>query len=430
MRNLLVAAGAAAMLVACGGANSGSSDSIVDNTKEYDMYALDTPNTIYVDEQAPMDTLSYAAGLYFGLGLNLQCKTADLDMDIFRKNFEEILFTPNLDERLAYESKKYIRKFSNERYSNYSTIKRLNGISKTSKQDLPVLYDEKYTREDVSRHFAVLMAGQMRQSYMPLNYYWMMQSFDKSLLLEDIMDADNCMDIKVGDAAMIIRMYHLKSLPKAMLENSRKWLANVATKEGVVMDICDGDTLYYKIQKRGNDRRPTNNRDSVIFRYTLRNLNGALIESSQDLIRDAEIAVAEINADTTLTNIERAEALVNAERFLNPGSTLEGVKLKGVIHAMKYIGEGGIITVWMPSTLAYGNMLMDPILPNMGVAMTVSLSKVIPVDEQVLVKQPKRNDPESGVSENKKSQPTASTKGMVPMKPMKPMKFSEHKNKQ
>lgn len=84
----------------------------------------------------------------------------------------------------------------------------------------------------------------------------------------------------------------------------------------------------------------------------------------------------------------------------------------------------------MPSTLAYGNMLMDPILPNMGVAMTVSLSKVIPVDEQVLVKQPKRNDPESGVSVNKKSQPTASTKGMVPMKPMKPMKFSEQKNKQ
>ena len=427
MRNLLIAAGAAAMFMACGGTNNGSADGIVDNTKDYDMYTLGTPNTIYVDEQAPMDTLSYAAGLYFGLGLNLQSKSAELDMEIFRKHFDEILFAPNLDERLVYESKKYVRKFSNERYSNYSTIKRLNDISKTSKQDLPILYDEKYTREDVSRHFAVLMAGQMRQSYMPLNYYWMMQSFEKSLLFEDIMDADKCMDLKVGDAAMLMRKYNMQGLPNAMLENSRKWLADVATKEGVVMDICGGDTLYYKIHKAGNDRHPANNRDSVIFCYTLRNLNGALIESSQDIVRDAEVAIAEINADTALTDSERLEALANVERFLNPGSTLEGVKLKGVIQAMKYIGEGGVITVWMPSTLAYGKMLMDPILPNMAVAMTVSLSKVIPVTEQVLIKQPKRNEPMLRAGDATTPQAALPPKGTTPVKPLKPVKFSEYK---
>ena len=137
--------------------------------------------------------------------------------------------------------------------------------------------------------------------------------------IEDVLKGREQMSFEDG------RMYLLSYMNYDVYERVRKYeeqyLKDLAASDNAIVRANSG--LTYKVGELGNMSNTANHpRDTVAFTYTVRTMAGVEVDPASE------------RPDTLRTTLMKL-----------PDGLSEGVKL---------VGQGGTVTLWIPSKLAYG----------------------------------------------------------------------------
>lgn len=354
-----------------------------------DYYCQMLNGEAYDDAQAEFDTMSYALGMNLGISINVQQADMDLNADIIGDLLRNETLKTAIDNKAVYLNSKRIAEFSSERVRPFMMQKRMNAYVETNQPDtitMPALYDEKYSRDDVSKWFVADMANYIRSSQIPVNTTWLMKGFEDSRALTAIEDIDSMMAITTDEMRAALDPYFRVELPKKSREASEAWLAEIATKPDVQPLAVGADTLYYRIDEVGGEVKPMSGRDTISMRFEMFTRRGTLVESTVQRGADRRDEVAKriekLQQDTVIDPAKRDEQIDALNKSVDfayePKIMLSRFTVRGAIEALKQVGEGGRITIWMPSSLAYGPRGNRAVLPNEAIVMSVRLVDVVP----------------------------------------------------
>ena len=138
--------------------------------------------------------------------------------------------------------------------------------------------------------------------------------------IEDVLKGTELMSF--DDGRMFLLSYMNYDVYERVRKYEEQYLADLAASDNTVVRANSG--LTYKVGELGDMGQTINSdRDTVAFTYRVTNMAGK------------EVDRAEERADTLRTQVGRLQ-----------DGLREGVKL---------IGQGGKITLWVPSSMAYGS---------------------------------------------------------------------------
>ena len=311
----------------------------------------------YYDETVEMDTLSYSMAMNVALGIRFQPMGNDINADLLVGAMLEEVQKEVVDVDFLQANREILNQFSEERLRPHIMAKRMAMFGQQT-TDLPELFDEKFTKEDISRYYGYDIADYFRRMGMPINMYWVAKSFNEALAIEGDAIDDSQLAISQMDMRRCINDYFTTELSDYMLAKSRTWLNNVAAQRDVHMMVVEGDTLYYRVDVAGNGVRPRTERDTIGFSYDVYTQRGMLVESHDKRVAALREALDKELADTTAAKAQTKEMRVSRlEKQLADIENLEVVLdraiIKGSQYGVKNIGEGGQITLWLPASLAY-----------------------------------------------------------------------------
>ena len=368
MKKLLFVFVAAALAVSCGGR---------------DYYFAEAQSYAYNDPEAEFDTLSYAVGMNLGLNVSLNYGEAGMTIEPLKEAFTAEINKSTVDYDFLDANREVLNAFSDERMRPYMMAKRMAMFTKdTVKKELPALFDEEYSAERIATALGHDMAQYIRNTMSKVNLHYLFQAMDDAMKVENQAVIDDCMQISTMQLRDVMQSYYGKELPAEINNFSKEWLRGISKKGDVEMFAVGADTLYYRVENPGSELRPTNDYDTISFRYEGYTCRGVLFESTAKRAADVRKQIAKMQADTTISEDKRAERLAKLEeqalKAEQPTIPLSQFRVPGAIEAMKKIGAGGEITVWMPAELAYGARGNRAVLPNEAIVMHIELKDVKP----------------------------------------------------
>lgn len=368
MKKLLFVFVAAALAVSCGGR---------------DYYFAKEQSYAYNDPEAEFDTLSYAVGMNLGLNVSLNYGEAGMTIEPLKEAFTAEINKSTVDHDFLDANREVLNAFSDERMRPYMMAKRMAMFTKdTTKKELPALFDEEYSAERIATALGHDMAQYIRNTMSKVNLHYLFQAMDDAMKVEDQAVIDDYMQISTMQLRDVMQSYYGKELPTEINNFSKEWLRGISKKGDVEMFAVGADTLYYRVENPGSELRPTNDYDTISFRYEGYTCRGVLFESTAKRAADVRKQIAKMQADTTMSEDKRAERLAKLEEQVlkaeQPTIPLSQFRVPGAIEAMKKIGAGGEITVWMPAELAYGARGNRAVLPNEAIVMHIELKDVKP----------------------------------------------------
>ncbi|MBR2436722.1 MAG: FKBP-type peptidyl-prolyl cis-trans isomerase [Alistipes sp.] len=368
MKKLLFVFVAAALAVSCGGR---------------DYYFAEAQSYAYNDPEAEFDTLSYAVGMNLGLNVSLNYGEAGMTIEPLKEAFNAEINKRDVDQDFLEANREVLNTFSTERMRPYAMAKRMAMFTKdTTKKELPALFDEEYSAERIATALGHDMAQYIRNTMSKVNLHYLFQAMDDAMKVESQAVIDDYMQISTMQLRDVMQSYYGKELPAEINNFSKEWLRGISKKGDVEMFAVGADTLYYRVENPGSELRPTNDYDTISFRYEGYTCRGVLFESTAKRAADVRKQIAKMQADTTMSEDKRAERLAKLEeqalKAEQPTIPLSQFRVPGAIEAMKKIGAGGEITVWMPAELAYGARGNRAVLPNEAIVMHIELKDVKP----------------------------------------------------
>lgn len=368
MKKLLFVFVAAALAVSCGGR---------------DYYFAKAQSYAYNDPEAEFDTLSYAVGMNLGLNVSLNYGEAGMTIEPLKEAFNVEINKSTVDHDFLDANREVLNTFSTERMRPYTMAKRMAMFTKdTTKKELPALFDEEYSAERIATALGHDMAQYIRNTMSKVNLHYLFQAMDDAMKVESQAVIDDYMQISTMQLRDVMQSYYGKELPAEINNFSKEWLRGISKKGDVEMFAVGADTLYYRVENPGSELRPTNDYDTISFRYEGYTCRGVLFESTAKRAADVRKQIAKMQADTTISEDKRAERLAKLEeqalKAEQPTIPLSQFRVPGAIEAMKKIGAGGEITVWMPAELAYGARGNRAVLPNEAIVMHIELKDVKP----------------------------------------------------
>ena len=391
---------AAATMVACATDKSNTKGVDTAGNMELDypdveMYFHPIGNSAYYDANAEFDTLSYAVGVNYAMAMQGLYLEGGLDRDIFIESFKEAVNVERVDSESMCRDIIMNREFQEECYMPYNRSKQRQAMTKRQYPDsimeAPVLFNDEFELSTTSALLGRFMGNQLRIMHLPVNLYWVDDAFEDVKMVDNVKTADPYLNIPVLDMVGIYRGYVPNTVSQTMQDHSDEWLANVATQEGVIalQDAGMESPIYYRIDREGSDRRPVDRRDSITIDYTLYSCHGILIESRAQRVRDINRKIEYAKKSPEIGDAQRDEYVAmlqsQLEMSTNVATTLDGFFQQVVSKCLPNIGEGGMITVWMPASYA-PNLAMSSkglAYPNEAIVLNVNLLKVTPVAEQV-----------------------------------------------
>lgn len=370
MKKILISLTLVIALVSCG-----------ESQREY--YFDNGGNRSYNNPAEALDTLSYAVGANVGMSLHFQPSGIKFDVEKLISTIETELSKEVADQEFIDKNGDLMKRFSTERLRPYTMAKMSAEINKGAfLPELPALYDDgDFTEDKVVSYFGVDVANYIRKSAFPINRHWVYEAMRKAFLIEDktIIDESN-LGINVQMLSQILGKYNREQRPEIKEQMARQWLANVSKQRGVEMMLVEGDTLYYRVDVAGNDVKPHSLRDTIGFSYVVYNQHGGLVESLEERLNYFREALTHAEADTTLTAEQRVQRidLIKAQIEANENLRIPvtDALVKGAMYGVRNVGEGGELTLWMPSSLAFGKMGNRFIAGNEGVVMSIKLKSV------------------------------------------------------
>ena len=314
---------------------------------------------------------SYSLGANMGMGYLFQFK----DLEISKVDLQDAAIDFYLngdveDEKLKENSGKF-QMFYYTRVMPYMQAKNTReameaGGMTENLPEIPALYDEEYTKKFIT----TTLGSQMGASLIDvdgLSMGWWLKGFNDgaALNIEGIEEMDNMAAMELIDSQLLMTstdiQMELRNLQIEMMEKqqekmvqkaegakeaSAQWLSKIEKKKGVVKTESG---LLYRIDRQGNDVFATEDTDVVEVNYEGKTRDGKVFDSSY----------------------ERGESI---------SFGLNQV-IKGWTEGMKLVGEGGQITLWIPSELAYGTRgAGQDIGPNEALEFKVELIKVTPAE--------------------------------------------------
>ena len=315
---------------------------------------------------------SYAQGAIMGLSLKMQFASLELDMDLFKKHVLDFYASGDVEsEEFAKDNESfmmyYYTMFGPYEQAKYKRQAYEDGGVTEGLPELPELFNEQYTKDNITRILANQMGASL-QNIDGIDFGWLFKGFDDAYLIESIEsqeDIDNALAMTTSEISQEMVALQQEMQKKAEeeyqkmladnLEASKEWLSEIEKMEGVKKSESG---LLYRVEREGNGAYPTADTDIVEVHYegTLR--NGEVFDSSYKRNETAKFP-------------------------------LNGV-IKGWTEGLKYINEGGEITLWIPTELAYGTNVRPggPIGPNEALKFKVELIKVTKTETEAEVVEP------------------------------------------
>lgn len=369
MKKILIMMAAAVALISCGDKNP----LLFDETKV----------RVYNDVNAEFDTMSYVVGMNLGLGMSLQNNSIDFDRNIVTNTILDEFSKETVDYDFLEENTRTMQRFQGEHLRPYNMAKRSRQFGSDTPDTL-TLYNDEFTPESISRIYGYEYAYFMRRFDLPVNIHWVIKGINDSENVTKVDDIDSIMMVDAATARKYMNEYTSTSFLEHNTECTRRWLENVAQHEDVQMMVVEGDTLYYRIENPGNDLKPSGIHDTVSFDYDVYARNGRPVESLAQRIKSLKESLDRTRNNTQIDSATRAllvnqieEQLYTSENLRIP---LKQATIKGARYAMQQIGVGGSMTMWLPSSLAYGSRGNRAVAPNDGIIMHVTLTDVVNVD--------------------------------------------------
>ena len=307
-----------------------------------------------------IDSLSYAIGADLGLNLSLGMKDFDLDREVVIANIKEFYKSGDVEGEEIQEVRNQMMQYQYTVLMPYMYAKRAQDMLGSDQPDtlpaLPELFNEEYTRENVSAMMGKNMGAAVKGVDAEINMKHVLMAIEDAKRVEEPVYIDSLMRL-TQDQMQSVFQRHAENMrakaqaerEKALIENAKlsdEWLAEIEKQEGVQKTESG---LLYRIDREGDGAQATEDTDVVLVNYEGKNRTGKVFDSSY----------------------EREEPI---------SFPLNGV-IRGWTEGMKLVKAGGQITLWIPSALAYGeNGAGADIGPNEALEFKVELIEVNPAE--------------------------------------------------
>jgi hypothetical protein len=338
---------------------------------------------LYNDPTAEMDTLSYAAGMNLGLVMSLQNADFDIDTEAIIAGLDKELKSTVTDQKRFDKVNEYMTEYSTNIVSPYMRTKQMNSRIVTDRPDtlsLPELYNETYTREAFADALVVIFADGMRKQRLPINLHWAYQAIRDAKAVESKEDIDTVMALCEAKFKEVLSGYVQRTLPAYNLELSQQWLERVSAKSGVEeLTSANGEPagVYYRINRQGGTVKPENDTDSIGVKYAVYSRTGKLLESNEMFIDNLKKQREQVSNNKMLPDSIRNNYIKQIDEEIAKSDIrqlpLERFMQKDVQSALKLVGKGGNITMWMDATKAFGYRAGRLLPANEGVVINVEL---------------------------------------------------------
>ncbi len=318
-----------------------------------------------------MNKRSYALGANMGMSVNLQFADMEFDANEIKDAIIEFYLNGDREDEKFMENNMKFQQFIYTRYFPYMQAKQSRetmeegGITENL-PEVPALYNEEFTKADITN----ILGSQMGASLIDvdgLNMGWLFKGFNDAMQInrDELAEMDPEAGQQKMDSYLLVStadlQQELMTLQREMMEKQRaeqqkkaeeaktasaEWLTKIEKKEGVKKTESG---LLYRIDREGNDVFATADTDTVEVNYEGKTREGKVFDSSY----------------------ERGESISFALNRV----------IRGWTEGMKLVGEGGQITLWIPSDMAYGERgAGQDIGPNEALEFKVELIKVTPAE--------------------------------------------------
>ena len=302
--------------------------------------------------KSQMDTLSYAWGINFANDMRSGVPEMRFDWAVLADAAAESMLV-----EAAYEEDEANKKnlevlesfFTTKRPERIQKFLEANPVDTTSQTSVMVqqqalianldIFETEEERKEVSAAYGYDLGARFRSVRFPIQAYWFAQA------IQDF-TSEKGTAIMSDEAANYVDTYFLNVMPRKNKEASEAWLAKVEKQKGVNKTESG---LLYRIDREGDAVKPTG-KDMVKCNYEGKLRDGFVFDSSYERGEPAEFPLSGVI----------------------PGWT-EGLQL---------VGQGGQITLWIPSELAYGQGGAGGgmIGPNEALEFKVELIEVTPTE--------------------------------------------------
>ena len=306
--------------------------------------------------KSQMDTLSYAWGINFANDMRSGVPEMRFDWAVLADAAAESMLV-----EAAYEEDEANKKnlevlesfFTTKRPERIQKFLEANPVDTTSQTSVMVqqqalianldIFETEEERKEVSAAYGYDLGARFRSVRFPIQAYWFAQA------IKDF-TSEKGAAIMSDEAANYVDTYFLNVMPRKNKEASEAWLAKVEKQKGVNKTESG---LLYRIDREGDAVKPTG-KDMVKCNYEGKLRDGFVFDSSYERGEPAEVPLSGVI----------------------PGWT-EGLQL---------VGQGGQITLWIPSELAYGQGGAGGgmIGPNEALEFKVELIEVTPTEAPVV----------------------------------------------
>ncbi len=302
--------------------------------------------------KSQMDTLSYAWGINFANDMRSGVPEMRFDWAVLADAAAESMLV-----EAAYEEDEANKKnlevlesfFTTKRPERIQKFLEANPVDTTLQTSVMMqqqalianldIFETEEERKEVSAAYGYDLGARFRSVRFPIQAYWFAQA------IKDF-TSEKGAAIMSDEAANYVDTYFLNVMPRKNKEASEAWLAKVEKQKGVNKTESG---LLYRIDREGDAVKPTG-KDMVKCNYEGKLRDGFVFDSSYERGEPAEFPLSGVI----------------------PGWT-EGLQL---------VGQGGQITLWIPSELAYGQGGAGGgmIGPNEALEFKVELIEVTPTE--------------------------------------------------
>lgn len=298
------------------------------------------------------DSLSYALGANIGYGMNYQMKDVPFDYNALDKGLREGAFgKAKLSHDEAIETlRDYFMTKRPERQQAIAAKKAaadslamaqdstaLDSAALAKKAAEPVvaeesLFENAEEKEKVSYAFGLDLGTNIREADIPVQIVWIIEAMknvreDKSQMTEEQVN-------------QYLQYYFMVKRPQENKDASDEWMKGIEKKSGVKKTASG---ILYRIVKEGDANViAKDSRDVVKVNYTGKNRKDKVFDTSRYADKSAEEQKAMQEQDPKGFKEDKPIEF-----------PLDRV-IPGWAEGMKLVGKGGVIELWIPSELAYG----------------------------------------------------------------------------
>ena len=216
-------------------------------------------------------------------------------------------------------------------------------------------------------HIAASIGYNISQSGMPIQLVWIGQA------MQDVRDGKAKMT--EDEVNQYLQYYFMVKRPAENAAASKAWLEKTEKKSGVKKTESG---LLYKVTKEGDAAKMAKDpRDVVRVHYTGYTREGKVFDTS--IFKNRSKEQQEMMRKQSPDSFDEKGAPKEADE---PAKFPLNRVIKGWTEGLQLVGEGGKITLWIPSDLAYGTRGAGrDIGPNEALQFDVEVIEVIPYEE-------------------------------------------------